>query len=142
MHPIVDRRVAAALSAAMLAFLVGCAADDRRDVANSADPCLKYENTTATRFGRCRLYTSEDGWQHVPDIGRSADLDTQLRCAPVQSDLEIYAQCIGVAPAPNAQTAGAASEPASREPNQAGPMAPEVAGTPTDPPQGLLGRQE
>jgi hypothetical protein len=37
---------------------------------------------------------SADGWQFVPEIGRNADLDTQIRCAPVQPDLDVYAECI------------------------------------------------
>ena len=56
------------------------------------DPCAKYANTPTE--SRCRLYASSDGWQSIPVAGRHADLDTQLRCAPVRSSPTLYEQCI------------------------------------------------
>jgi hypothetical protein len=127
--PRIKVRSLAAL-AATLAILASCASPDppaTASVQGPADPCRKYERPTD--FGRCRLFTSADGWQFIPEIGRSADLDTQIRCAPVRPDLDVYAQCIGraravaVAPFPAAPAAG----PVGRAPIRIEPIAPEVA---------------
>jgi hypothetical protein len=56
------------------------------------DPCAKYENTPTE--SRCKLYAAPDGWQYIPFVGRIADLDTQLRCAPLKTNLVYYEQCI------------------------------------------------
>jgi hypothetical protein len=90
------RKIVAKLLAATLAILMSCASPKppaRAHVKNPADQCLRYKNPT--HFGRCDLFTSADGWRFIPEIGRAADLDTQIRCAPVAPDLDVYAECIG-----------------------------------------------
>jgi len=57
-----------------------------------SDPCAKYKDTPTE--SRCRLYATPDGWQYIPVVGRNADLDIQLRCAPWRSNLISYEQCI------------------------------------------------
>ena len=47
-----------------------------------ADPCAKYKDPTTV--ARCRLFSGADGWRYVPEAGRRADLDTQLRCAALR----------------------------------------------------------
>ena len=127
-----NRKAVAPLLAATLAFLAGCAGPQLAATANfqrPADPCRKYE--TPTDFGRCHLFTSADGWRYIPEIGRSADLDTQLHCAPARPDLDVYAECIGRAlAAAAARDAGAvepAAGPGSRAPSGVEPIAPDVA---------------
>jgi hypothetical protein len=88
-----DCAIAAAFLAAALA---GCASPEPPPTAHAqqqADLCRKYDSPTD--FGRCRLFLSADGWRWIPEIGRNADLDTQIRCAPYRPDLNAYAQCIG-----------------------------------------------
>jgi hypothetical protein len=81
-----------------LAFLGSCTSSTPPVTARIAepvqvvDPCTKYKSATA--FGRCRLFTSVERWRFIPEIGRTADLDTQIRCAPVRPDLETYEWCI------------------------------------------------
>jgi hypothetical protein len=111
MPRISDRKVLAAFLAAALAILASCASSEPPATAQaqqSADPCQKYD--TPTNFGRCHLFTSPDGWRFIPEIGRTADLDTQIQCAPVAPDLNVYAECIRRAtgspavPTPGAET--------------------------------------
>jgi hypothetical protein len=132
MPGISDRKIVAAFLAATLALLASCASPNPPAAAHlqqPADACRKYENPT--EFGRCRLFTSADGWRFIPEAGRNADLDTQLRCAPVRTDLDAYAECIdralAVAVAPGAGAVEPAAEPASRAPVGAEPIDPGVA---------------
>jgi hypothetical protein len=88
--------VLAPFLAATLAFLASCASPEpprTAQVRQSADPCRIYDSPT--KMERCHLFTSADGWRFIPEIGRTADLDTQIRCAPVAPDLDVYAHCIG-----------------------------------------------
>jgi hypothetical protein len=98
-------------------------------VQRPADPCRKYESPTD--FGRCHLFTRANGWRFIPEIGRNADLDTQLRCAPVRTDLDIYAECIGrsllLAVASDVDAVQPAAGPGSRAPIRVEPIAPDVA---------------
>jgi hypothetical protein len=130
MPRISDRKVVAVFLAATLAILTSCASPKPPATAHvqgsPADPCRKYERPT--EFGRCRLFMSADGWQLIPEIGRNADLDTQIRCAPVQPDLGVYAECIHMArvvatPVPAAPAGG----PVSRVPIRVEPITPDVA---------------
>jgi hypothetical protein len=81
-----------------LAFLGSCTSSTPHATAHVAepaqvvDPCTKYK--VPTDFGRCRLFTTVEGLRFIPEIGRNADLDTQIRCAPVRTDLEVYEWCI------------------------------------------------
>ena len=68
------------------------AADVPAAVQSGDDPCAKYKNTPTE--SRCRLYAGPDGWQYIPPVGRNADLDSQLRCAPLKTNLTSYEQCI------------------------------------------------
>jgi hypothetical protein len=116
MRRISDRKIAAAVLAGSLAFVASCASPKQQapapvHVQQQADPCGRYESLTD--YSRCRLFTSADGWRFIPEIGRNAGLDTQIRCAPARWDLNAYAGCIGGTPlvialavAPDAATAG------------------------------------
>ena len=71
-------------------------------------------------FGRLAIHT---------EIGRRADLDTQIRCAPVRPALDVYAQCLGavaIAP-PDAGAAEPAAGPASGGPVGVERIGPDVA---------------
>jgi hypothetical protein len=59
----------------------------------AADPCAKYRSPTT--FARCRLFSGADGWRFIPEAGRGADLDIQLRCAALRPNPEGYERCIG-----------------------------------------------
>ena len=127
-----DRKIVVALLAATLAILMSCASPKppaTAHVKNPAHPCLRYKNPT--HFGRCHLFTSADGWRFIPEIGRNADLDTQLRCAPVRTDVDAYTECIGralaVAVAPDAGAVEPTAGPASQAPIRVEPIAPDVA---------------
>jgi hypothetical protein len=130
MPRILDRKVVAVSLGATLTILTSCASPHPPATAHvqgsPADPCRKYESPT--EFGRCRLFMSADGWQFIPEIGRNADLDTQIRCAPVRPDLDVYAECIRRArvlatPLPAAPAAG----PVSQVPIRVEPITPDVA---------------
>ena len=91
--------VLALFVATTLAFLGSCTSSDSPVTthvsgkpAGAIDPCTKYD--APTDFGRCRLFTSADRWRFIPEIGRNADLDIQIRCAPFRPDLEFYEACI------------------------------------------------
>jgi hypothetical protein len=114
-----------ALLAATLAVLASCAGPKppaTAHVQQPADPCRKYERPTD--FGRCRLFTSADGWRFIPEIGRNADLDTQLRCAPFRPNLGAYTECIGRA---LAVTAAPAAGAAGRAPIRVESITPDAA---------------
>jgi hypothetical protein len=125
-----ERKVVAVFLVATLAILTSCASPKPPATAHvqgsPADPCRKYESPT--EFGRCRLFMSADGWQFIPGIGRNANLDTQIRCAPVRPDLDVYAECIrmaGVVATPVAAAPEAGS--VSRVPSRVEPITPDVA---------------
>ena len=91
--------VLALFVATTLALLGSCTSSDlpvttrvSGKPAGAIDPCTKYD--VPTDFGRCRLFTSADRWRFIPEIGRNADLDIQIRCAPFRPDLEFYEACI------------------------------------------------
>jgi hypothetical protein len=132
MPRISDRKIVAVFLALALAFVASCASPNppaRVHVQGPADPCRKYDSPTQS--GRCHLFTSADGWRFIPEVGRTADLDTQIRCAPVAPDLNVYAECIGkaraVAVAPDAGAVEPAAASASRAPIKAEPVGPDVA---------------
>jgi hypothetical protein len=130
MPRISDRKVIAVFVAATLAILTSCASPKPPATAHvqgsSADPCRKYERPT--EFGRCRLFMGTDGWQFVPEIGRNADLDTQIRCAPVQPDLDVYAECIRTARVVGTMVPAApAAGPVSQAPIRVESITPDVA---------------
>jgi len=77
-------------------------------IAEPAGPCAKYSNDP-TMLERCRLYTGADAWRFIPLAGRSADLDTQLRCAPLRRNSGPYERCIAGAPQVIARAPAAAS---------------------------------
>jgi len=93
-------RIAFAALLFVAALVAGCsspkppapAAQVAPKVAEPAGPCAKYTDPTA--LARCHLYTSADAWRFVPAAGRSADLDTQLRCAPFRRNSGPYEHCI------------------------------------------------
>jgi len=93
-------RIAFAALLFVAALVAGCsspkppapAAQVAPKVAEPAGPCAKYTDPTA--LARCHLYTSADAWRFVPAAGRSADLDTQLRCAPYRRNSGPYERCI------------------------------------------------
>jgi hypothetical protein len=95
------------LAAILAAMLAGCASPKPpttipiAEPARAAHPCDKYKDPTT--LARCRLFSSADGWQFIPPAGRSANLDTQLRCAPFRANLKHYEQCIA-ARSPTAPT--------------------------------------
>ena len=69
---------------------------------------------------------SADGWRFIPGIGRNADLDTQIRCAPFRPDLDAYAECIGRASAVAVERGAGLT---IRAPVRVAPIAPQVAAT-------------
>jgi hypothetical protein len=132
MRRILERKIAAVFLVASLAFLASCANPEpsaTADVQQHADLCRKYERPTD--FGRCRLFLSAEGWRFIPEIGRNADLDTQIRCAPFRPDLRAYAECIGeasaVAAAPDAGAMERGAGLTNRAPVREEPIAPHVA---------------
>jgi hypothetical protein len=130
MPRISDRKVVAVFLAATLAILTSCASPKPPATAHvqgsPADPCRKYERPT--EFGRCRLFMSADGWQFISEIGRNAALDTQIRCAPVQPDLDVYAECIrGARVVATMVPAAPAAGPVSQAPIRVEPITPDVA---------------
>jgi hypothetical protein len=86
------------LAAVLAALLAGCASPKLPATTPIAEPvraagsCDKYRDPTTA--ARCRLFSSADGWQFVPPAGRSADLETQLRCAPLRPKASAYERCV------------------------------------------------
>jgi hypothetical protein len=76
---------------------------------------------------RCHLFTSADGWRFIPEIGRTADLDTQIRCAPVAPDLDVYARCIGRGTGAAAVATPVPATPAAAPANRASIKAQAIA---------------
>ena len=106
-----------AFAAALLAgaLLAGCSSPRppapahpvAPQIAEPADPCAKYTDPTAK--ARCLLYTGAEAWRFIPLAGRSADLDTQLRCAPFRHNSGPYERCIAGATQVIARAPAAAS---------------------------------
>jgi len=97
------RKVFSSLLIAMAGFLASCASSEPpvggspipaqiQEPASGTGPCTRYVGTAD--YGRCELYASSVGWRFTPRIGRSADLDTQLRCAFARAEPDRYAECI------------------------------------------------
>jgi hypothetical protein len=122
------RKVVVVFLAATVAVLVSCASPKppAHVQESPANPCRKYESPT--EFGRCHLFMTADGRRFIPEIGRNADLDTQIRCAPVRPDLDVYAECIHrTRVVATARPAAPAAGPASRGPIRVEPITPDVA---------------
>jgi len=75
----------------------------------AADPCPKYKDPTT--FARCRLFSSADGWRLIPEAGRGAGLNTQLRCAALRADVKAYERCVST---PSSVAASAPAAPRVR----------------------------
>jgi len=77
----------AIVAAFLTVALTGCASPEAPATAaiqQHADLCRKYDSPYD--FGRCRLFLSAEGSRFIPEIGRNADIDTQIRCAPIGAD--------------------------------------------------------
>ena len=132
MPRISDRRIVVGFLAGSLALLASCASPEpTAHVQERADRCSEYESPF--EFGRCLLLTSANGWQFIPENGRNADLDTQIRCAPLRPDPEAYVYCISRAAgsqefaSPHAGTVQPPPDLASRGPIRVELIAPDVA---------------
>jgi hypothetical protein len=88
----------APFAAILAALLAGCASPKPpvtapiAEPARAADPCPKYRDPTT--FARCRLFSSADGWRFIPEAGRGAGLNAQLRCAALRSNPSAYERCV------------------------------------------------
>jgi len=120
-------RIAFAAALLATAALVGCSSPRPPatvQVAEPADPCAKYSDDP-TNFGRCRLFTGSDAWRFIPAAGRSAHLDTQLRCAPYWRNSGPYERCLA-----------GATQVIARAPAAASPTLPGVGTPQPSPPPG------
>jgi hypothetical protein len=132
MSRISDRKAVAVFLATTLAILASCASPKPPAYVQEspADTCRKYQGPT--QVARCHLFMSAEGWQFIPEIGWNADLDRQIRCAPVAPDLDIYADCLQRATASLAVAtpvpAATEAAPVSRAPILVERIGPESSG--------------
>jgi hypothetical protein len=99
----IDRRMVhgIALATALLLLLASCSRSKQPiSVAQTAPrgdvtTCAKYEDSP-TRRAQCLLLTGPNKQDFIPEIGRRADLNTQLRCHPIRSSVHSYARCLGL----------------------------------------------
>jgi hypothetical protein len=90
-----------AIAAALVLLLASCSGSKRTVSSVKAAPrgdiatCAKYE-ASPTRRAQCLLLTGPDKHDLIPEIGRRADLDTQVRCHPVRFSVDWYAHCLGL----------------------------------------------
>jgi hypothetical protein len=110
------RIVFAPLAAFLAATLLASCASPKPPVTahiaepvRAADPCAKYRDPTT--FAGCHLFSSAGGWRFIPEAGRSADLDTQLRCAALRADANAYERCVST---PNSLAARAPAAPSGQ----------------------------
>jgi hypothetical protein len=89
--------------AAVLVLVGGCAGSEQhappesRAAAQAAERCVAYRRNP-TKFAQCLLLAGPDRYGFIPEIGRTADLDTQLRCHFARFDLPTYTHCLGFNP--------------------------------------------
>ena len=132
-----DRRTirCGALAAALVLLLASCSGSRQSVSATKAAPrgdvatCAKYEDSP-TRRAQCLLLTGPNKHDFIPEIGRRADLDTQLRCHPFRPSVDAYARCLGLEPHTASldeeqwrPSASAPAASASRTPPSMGPDA-------------------
>jgi hypothetical protein len=79
-----------AFAAALVLLLASCSGSKQSVSAAKTAPrgdvaiCAKYEDNP-TRRAQCLLLTGPNKHEFIPEIGRRADLDAQVRCHPVRS---------------------------------------------------------
>lgn len=97
------RLVRHAILAAILALVVGCAGSEQhappeaKPAAQATDRCVEHRGDP-TKYAQCLLLVGPDRYEFIPEIGRTADLDTQLRCHFARFDLDAYTHCLGLEP--------------------------------------------
>ncbi len=90
-----------ALAAALVLLLASCSGSKRTLSSAKAAPrgdvvaCAKYE-ASPTRRAQCLLLTGPNKHDFIPEIGRRADFDAQLRCHPVRFSVDLYSHCLGL----------------------------------------------
>jgi hypothetical protein len=137
---LIDRRSirCGACAAALVLLLASCSGSKRTVSAAKAVPrgdiaaCAKYEDSP-TRRAQCLLLTGPNKHDFIPEIGRRADLDAQLRCHPVRSSVDSYAFCLGLESQTGSldeeqwrPSASAPAATASRTPPSMGPEGPTL----------------
>jgi hypothetical protein len=137
---LVDRRSirCGSLAAALVLLRASCSGSKQPGSAAKAATrgdvtfCAKYKDNT-TRRAQCLLLTSPNKHEFIPEIGRRADLDAQVRCHPVRSWADSYAQCLELESQTGSldeeqwtPSASAPAATASRRPPPIGPESPTV----------------
>ena len=91
-----QRVVLSALVPAIVA-IAGCAGPEPPQVRAEPVPACEPYRDNPTAFARCRLFALGLGDDLVPEAGRAAGLDAQVRCAPLRTSPEYYGACIEAA---------------------------------------------
>ena len=127
-----------AFAAALVLLLASCSGSKQSVSAAKTAPggdvgiCAKYEDNP-TRRAQCLLLTGPNKHEFIPEIGRRADLDAQVRCHPVRSWADSYAHCLGLESQTGSldeeqwtPSASAPAATASRTPSPMGPESPTL----------------
>ncbi len=115
--------LSAVLAFAAILALGACGGPERTgQVQAEPIPACEPYRSDPTAFSRCRLFASGLGADLIPEAGRTAGLDAQVRCAPLRTSPAYYQACIEAAapaaPDPDRPLAGVAD---AGEPNEAIP---------------------